>query len=105
MRSVLSEWVLAVTTLLISVVFLYLSQSFPVLQADPGGTALVPRIAASATALSALLLSVRLVRRAMQGRDAEPAASRASALATWDSPPIKAASAADVRPPFSRTRR
>ena len=81
MRSVLSEWVLAVATLLISVVFLTLTQSFPVLQADPGGTALVPRIAASATAVSALLLIVRLVRRAMQVRDAEPAASRATAAA------------------------
>lgn len=75
----LSEWVLAVGTLLISVVFLYLTQSFPVLQADPGGTALVPRIAATATAVGAVLLIVRLMRRAMQGRDTEPAAPRAAA--------------------------
>jgi hypothetical protein len=76
---VLSEWVLAVAALLISVVFLYLTQSFPVLQADPGGTALVPRVAATATAVAAVLLIVRLIRRTMQARDAGPAAIRAAA--------------------------
>ena len=59
----LAEWIIGLFGLVVSVVFFAISFSFPEVNADPGGLALFPRIAAVLTGVSCAGLLAGLVMR------------------------------------------
>lgn len=64
----ISEWIVSVMTLIMSVTFFVTTFSFPRLAADPGGLSLFPRILCIVAAVFSLIMIAQLLLRNRAGK-------------------------------------